>query len=481
MNSKKKKPAKMVAKKQDLAPVVKLLPQGRTMLSDLEDGEPIRVALSEIDLFSNYRKYYDPTAIAEFGASIKELGYLIHPVTLRRAENGRYQLVVGFRRYFGAKWAELAEIDGVVRKLTDEQVEDIQLQENIQREDPHPMHEAEQVGRMYSRKLTTEDIAARLGKSVTWVYRRSKLCGLTPGLQEMFLAGVFNLIQAYEIADLSPEAQRGFFDRYCAGWKESRPGFANLSHILSSFRSDLSEALFDPSRQHAGSKGRRTAQVARFNTAFKGLLIPDLEGEAKCTRVSCFDDKYIAHVIRSITKSLAEDQPVAFITYGELSDQLQRVLDSIPAAAALPIYQVETVSVIEEPEKPSIEEFRIEDYPDDDDFSDDGPGNQEGGLSDAKADAPLIDKEGYDEAISYYNEELLEYQAEIASDKALKGYYLSSDKLGIVYYYPVAAGRRLEPAKAQKPHKIMDLIKAQQDTPEDLLEAIRQIEIQGSP
>ena len=429
----------------------------------------LQIPLGIIDLDpTNYRQYYDPVALEEFVSGLKAVGFVISPVTVRVVIEGRYQLVVGKRRYLGANMAGLTHLPAVIRKLTDEEVEEIQLQENIQREDPHPMHEAEGICRMYNRNLSTAEIALRLGKSVDWVYRRFKLSALTGDLQEMFLANAFTLGQAYEIADLSLEAQQGFFDKFCKTWKERRPTFSNLSNYLSSFRCDLGEAPFDHTDAllfpEAGA-----CMGCRFNTAYKGLLIPDLDREAKCTRRSCFDQKVQLHLTRAITTTLSVDQPVAFITDGELPGNVKAILESIPGTGDLPLYQEENVTLIEEPEMPDVEDFKTMDYPDE--YYDDSESEQEEG-DEGKEWSPVehFDQEGYDYQMEQYKEELAGYQEEITNGRSLKGYYLSDESPRIVYYYPVAAGKRAQSAKGGKTPNIKELIAAKKDTPE-LLEA----------
>jgi ParB family chromosome partitioning protein len=427
------------------------------------------IPLEQIDLSANYRKTYDPVALNEFAASIAAVGFIISPVTLRMQANGRYQLVVGFRRYFGAQLAELKHIPGIVRDLTDEQVEEIQLQENIQREDPHPMHEAQAILRFYDRHLTTPDISLRLGKSVTWVYRRVKLCGLLPALQEMFLAGIFTLEQAHEIADLSPEAQATFFERYCSNWKERKPVFKMLSNVLASFKCELQTAIFDV-RDGLLVATAGACTNCPFNTAYGGLLLPDPDAIGKCTRVACFENKTRTYLEQKVVRDLQTEEPVALIIDGEMPEVYRAVLDTIAGASALPVHQVEEITIIEQPEPPSLDEYRHDADEDENDYpqgsfetgDEDSPGGED--------DASGIYQEDYDSAMEMYKEEQGEYAAAIGGARAMKGYFLSDTEARVVYYYPEPAGRRIAPVKTGQ--HIKDLIRAKKDTVDDLQEAI---------
>ena len=125
-------------------PIVASAPAAETVVPD---GE---IQLNLVDFYPrNYRKFYDPKALSEFSNGMKALGRVISPITVREVISGRFQLVAGERRVRAARLAGFTHIPAVIGNFTDEEVEEIQLQENIQREDPHPMHEAESIKRMY--------------------------------------------------------------------------------------------------------------------------------------------------------------------------------------------------------------------------------------------------------------------------------------------------------------------------------------------
>src|SRR6476619_1398759 len=95
---------------------------------------------------TNPRKYFDEGKLAELAASIKAKGVIVPLVT--RAVNGHYEIVAGERRWRASKIAGLATVPVVVRELTDVQVLEIQLIENLQREDVHPLEEADGFARL---------------------------------------------------------------------------------------------------------------------------------------------------------------------------------------------------------------------------------------------------------------------------------------------------------------------------------------------
>jgi len=169
----------------------------------------------------NYRKYFREEDLNSFAEELKLHG-IISPLTVRKLENGNYELVTGERRLRASRIAKLSTVPVIVKQLTDEQVTEIQLAENLQRENPHPLNEAQAILLMQQTGKTIDEIAARLGKSKQFMYVRLKLINLIEDLQEMFFAEVLTLQQAIEIATISKEGQTEFFEQHCAKWKKQK-------------------------------------------------------------------------------------------------------------------------------------------------------------------------------------------------------------------------------------------------------------------
>lgn len=164
----------------------------------------------------NHRKSF--AGLAELADSIREKG-LINPPTVRPAplalkqsgkvDSAAYELVAGERRWRAAKLAGLPTIAVILRPLSDVEVLELQLIENVQRADVHPLEEADGYRDLLDHHgYTAEKIAHKTGKSVAYVYSRLKLCGLEPGVREPFLAGRINASVALLIARIpSPALQ----------------------------------------------------------------------------------------------------------------------------------------------------------------------------------------------------------------------------------------------------------------------------------
>ena len=131
------------------------------------------------------RKDFDEKSLSELAESIEQHGVL-QPLVVRPLTNGRYQLVAGERRWRAARIAGLTEVPVVIKELTDEEVIEIAMIENLQREDLNPLEEA--LGYRYMMdelNITQEQAAEKVGKSRPAVANAIRLLRLPDEVQEM--------------------------------------------------------------------------------------------------------------------------------------------------------------------------------------------------------------------------------------------------------------------------------------------------------
>ena len=131
------------------------------------------------------RKDFDEKALSELAESIEQHGVL-QPLVVRPLANGSYQLVAGERRWRAARIAGLTEVPVVIKELTDEEVIEIAMIENLQREDLNPLEEA--LGYRYMMdelKITQEQAAEKVGKARPAVAHALRLLKLPNEVQEM--------------------------------------------------------------------------------------------------------------------------------------------------------------------------------------------------------------------------------------------------------------------------------------------------------
>lgn len=138
------------------------------------------------------RKHFEPEAIEELKASIVEHG-ILQPLVVRKSIKG-YEIVVGERRFRAAKEAKLETVPAVVRDLTEQQMMELAVIENLQREDLNPIEEALAYQTLMEKlKLTQEEVAKRLGKSRPHIANHVRLLSLPVKIQELISAGTISM------------------------------------------------------------------------------------------------------------------------------------------------------------------------------------------------------------------------------------------------------------------------------------------------
>jgi ParB family chromosome partitioning protein len=138
------------------------------------------------------RSHFDPTALEELAASIREHG-VIQPLLVSRDENDGYILVAGERRWQASKLAGLAEVPVIVRQTTDLERLELALIENVQRADLNPLEEANAYRQLSEEfRLSHEEIASRVGKSRVAVTNTLRLLKLPQSAQQALVDGVIS-------------------------------------------------------------------------------------------------------------------------------------------------------------------------------------------------------------------------------------------------------------------------------------------------
>lgn len=154
------------------------------------------------------RKVFEAEAMEELTESIKLHG-VITPITVRRRENGFYQIIAGERRWRAARSAGLAEIPAHIIEATDEQVTELALVENLQRQDLNPIEEAEGFENlMQTCGLTQDEAAMRVGRSRSAVANALRLLSLEPPLREMVADGRLSSGHARALLAVKAEDKR---------------------------------------------------------------------------------------------------------------------------------------------------------------------------------------------------------------------------------------------------------------------------------
>jgi len=261
---------------------------------------------------TNPRHVFEDAALKELADSIRAQGVL-SPLLVRPLTENGFEIVFGARRYRAAQLAEQATLPVRIKHMTDAEVIEAQLVENLIRAEIHPMEEAEgfvALLRLEEPKYSIEQIGARIGKSPAFVASRLKLIDLVPAAVEAFYANEIGVGHALLLAKLPAEVQQQALP---ACFKEVYNGNSqkparillpvrNLQFwIESNVLLVLKDAPFDKhDAQLVPSAGNCTDCPKR--TGHNKLLFGDDLGRQgdRCVDPKCYQSKIAAHVAKTV-------------------------------------------------------------------------------------------------------------------------------------------------------------------------------------
>ncbi len=199
----------------------------RALLSDIDDdNEVLKISVSDEDSIINTvpsipleqievnpfqpRADFDPKALEELASSIRVHG-VIQPITVRKINDKRYQLISGERRLRASKMAGLKEVPAYVRTANDQEIVEMALIENIQREDLNSIEVALTYQRLIDEcDLTHENLGDRLGKDRSTVTNYLRLLKLPPEIQKSLRDKLISMGHARAIIGL-PEIEKQLY------------------------------------------------------------------------------------------------------------------------------------------------------------------------------------------------------------------------------------------------------------------------------
>jgi ParB/RepB/Spo0J family partition protein len=248
---------------------------------------------------TNPRKAFDSAEMKELEDSIREKG-ILQPLLVRPLPDGShlFEIVCGERRYRAAVTVGLEKVPASIREMDDKTMLEVQLIENMQRSDVHPLEEAEgyeQLMKKYGYD-GADQIADRVGKSKSYVYGRLKLCDLIPECRKMFYTGDLNPSTALLIARIPDEMQ-----------KKAANDIKNLSYraacdlIQRDYMLNLKGSGFAKDSTICPDLGSCSTCTKR--TGNQNLLFPDIKSADVCTDPVCFETKRKEYVKRQQKKA----------------------------------------------------------------------------------------------------------------------------------------------------------------------------------
>ncbi|RRK09909.1 ParB/RepB/Spo0J family partition protein [Lactiplantibacillus garii] len=184
------------------------------LFADVDEptSEESVVDLALTDIHANPyqpRQKFDQAALKELASSIEKSG-VFQPIIVRQpdVEVKKYEIIAGERRFRASKLAKQTTIPAIVRDVTEEQMMEVAVLENLQREDLTPLEEAEAYDSLMKKlKLTQAEVSKRLGKSRPYIANYLRLLGLPAGVKQLIQKGQLAMGQARTLLSLKDKAK----------------------------------------------------------------------------------------------------------------------------------------------------------------------------------------------------------------------------------------------------------------------------------
>jgi len=274
---------------------------------------------------TNPRKHFDPVALCELSDSIKQHGVLqpilvrhasMSPEEARRAESPSYEIVAGERRWRAAKAAGLEWIDVKIADLSDREALELQIIENLQRADLHPLEEADGYRQMMrTHGYSAEEVAEKIGKSKAYVYGRLKLSDLGSDARDAFLSCRITASVALLVARVATHQLQARLIHELLPPGQTEAESVTVRHVQYRIRTgymlDLYKAPFPPD-DPALLPAAGSCYGCPKRTGNQPEIFDDPSESDICTDLDCFALKKKAHLERLADAGRANGMEVIY-------------------------------------------------------------------------------------------------------------------------------------------------------------------------
>lgn len=272
---------------------------------------------------TNPRKHFAEAELQDLARSIQAHG-LLQPILVRPmpssagAHEHAFEIVAGERRWRASALTSTpsSTIMAIVREMSDMEVLEIQLIENLKRSDLHPLEEAAGYEQLLRKPdglqgyANVAELAARIGKSESYVWQRRKLLALGTAAREAFLAGSMPLSIAILVARLQPADQDTATRAIVQGWGGEPMTFkAAADYIHRTFHLELSRATF-PILDATLVPEAGACPACPKRTGANPQLFDDVAQHDTCADPACYRGKEAAHLERLKATAQAEGRTV---------------------------------------------------------------------------------------------------------------------------------------------------------------------------
>jgi ParB family chromosome partitioning protein len=316
---------------------------------------------------SQPRKTFNEESLNELAGSIKKHG-VIQPITVQPLEKA-YIIVMGERRFRASKIAGKKTIPCIVREFSSDDVREVQIIENLQREDVDTIEEAEAISYLIE-KYSPEEISKRIGRSIPFVYQRVKLGQLIEPFKETVRSKKLPLGLAVRVAAFSAEDQNIMADHLGNDFMEWQ-----VKSLISDTTFDLVSAPFNLDDEYLLPKAG-ACSVCPFNTLNNGDLFG--EGKAICTKGNCFQAKKTKSFLKLVKEAkVTGDIIIPDVNSWNIADSKNQEIIKIMESHKFKVFCSYQVSYLKEPDKPTFEEIIRDNFVDYNDEEDGEEANQD--------------------------------------------------------------------------------------------------------
>lgn len=277
---------------------------------------------------TNPRKTFNAEKLQELASSVKASGVhqpiLVRPLPAARLEDtfanrGRnqplpeYELVAGERRWRACQIAAVAEIPAMIRELTDEQALEVQIIENLQREDVSELEEAEGYEYLMQHSgLNADQVGEKIGKSRSYVYARLKVLNLCAAGRNAMRDGSLDFSKALLAARIPNEVLQLKAVEFMTtpDWRGDIPGYRECAaHVQREFMLRLDTARFQITDADLLPAAGNCKDCTK-RTGANPDLFSDVESADMCTDPKCFHEKTDAQTERMVLEAQEKGQTV---------------------------------------------------------------------------------------------------------------------------------------------------------------------------
>jgi ParB family chromosome partitioning protein len=259
---------------------------------------------------TNPRRIFEESALKELAETVRDKGVL-SPLLVRPSNERNFEIVFGARRFRAAQMAEVATVPVRIKNMTDAEVLEAQLIENLQRRDVHPMEEAEGYKRLLTLDEPTysiEQIAAKVGKTPVYIAQRLKLTELCEAVVDAFYRSDIGVGHALMLAKLPADLQQQgltacFKEVYTNNGEKPARILLPVRNLRFWIETNvlllLKDAPFDKRNAHLVAIAGSCVGCPN-RTGHNKLLFADLGKQDACTNPSCYQAKVEAHITAAV-------------------------------------------------------------------------------------------------------------------------------------------------------------------------------------